>query len=125
MSAASFKETVTAHPKIAWTLLTDLTHLVRLLSARVVEFSALGVTDRLHMELLRLAQAGLDDDGVAVIEPFPTHDELASRISTRREAVNRELRHLEKIGLLERRGNKRIIADIDQLQEMVKQALGE
>ena len=98
MSPVTFKDIVTTHPWIAWTLLKDLTHLVRQLSDRVIEFTALGVVDRLHVELLRLAREGLRDDGTAVITPFPTNDELASRISTRREAVNRELRHLENNG---------------------------
>ena len=125
MSAVSFKEVVISHPAIAWTLLQELTRLARQLSARVMEFSALAVSDRLHVELLRLARKGLQDDGTAVISPFPTNEELASRISTRREAVNRELRHLEKIGLMQRHADKRIVTDFSSLEEMVKQALGE
>jgi DNA-binding MarR family transcriptional regulator len=92
---------------------------------RVVEFSTLGVTNRIHAELLRLARTGLEEDGSAVISPVPTDDEIASRISTRREAVNRELRQLEKIGLIERAPRSRIIRDVQRLERMVKEVIGE
>ena len=125
MSAGAFKDMVTAHPPMAWTLLQDLTVLARQLSARIVEYSALGVADRLHVELLRLASDHLQEDGSAVISAFPTNEELASRISTRREAVNRELRHLERLGLIGRDGSTRIITDVALLEEMVREAGGE
>ena len=35
-----------------------------------------------------------------VISPPPTHEEIASRISTHREAVTRELARLEEMGLI-------------------------
>ena len=125
MSAATFKQVITTHPNIAWILLKDLTRLARQLSARIVEFSALGVAGRLHAELLRLAEQGRQADGSAVISPFPTNEELASRISTRREAVNRELRRLEKIGLLDRDTNKRIVRDMQRLKDLVRDAAGD
>ncbi len=125
MSASAFKGMVTSHPQMAWTLLRDLTVLARQLSARIVEYSALGVADRLHVELLRLASDNLLEDGSALIPAFPTNEELASRISTRREAVNRELRHLERMGLIGRDGNARIITDVSLLEEMVREAGGE
>ena len=122
MPAGAFKDMVITHPKMAWTLLRDLTVLARQLSARIVEYSALGVTDRLHVELLRLAGDNLLGDGSAVIPAFPTNEELASRISTRREAVNRELRRLEKMGLIARDGSARIITDVSLLEKMVHEA---
>lgn len=125
MSASAFKDMVTNHPSMAWTLLQDLTVLARQLSSRIVDYSALGVTDRLHVELLRLGSDNLLEDGSAVIPAFPTNEELASRISTRREAVNRELRHLERMGLIARDGSARIITNVALLEEMVREAGGE
>ena len=103
----------------------ELTRLARQLSGRIVEFSALGVAGRLHAELLRLAEQNVQADGSGVITPFPTNEELASRISTRREAVNRELRRLEKLKLLERDTNKRIIRDLEGFRELVSDAEGD
>ena len=125
MSADAFKVVVTSHPNIAWILMQELTRLARQLSGRIVEFSALGVAGRLHAELLRLAEQNVQADGSGVITPFPTNEELASRISTRREAVNRELRRLEKLKLLERDTNKRIIRDLEGFRELVSDAEGD
>jgi CRP-like cAMP-binding protein len=125
MSAEAFKSTLMMYPEVAWISLQQMTHLVRYMTNRVVEFSTLGVTNRIHAELLRLARTGLEEDGSAVISPVPTDDEIASRISTRREAVNRELRQLEKIGLIERAPRSRIIRDVQRLERMVKEVIGE
>lgn len=125
MSATAFKAVVTEHPEIAWHLLEELTRLARGLTERVIEFSTMDVKNRLHAELLRMAQDDLCDDGSGVIAPFPTNEELASRISTRREAVNRELRHLEKTGLLQRSSDARIITNVALLANMVKEAGGD
>jgi len=46
--------------------------------------------------------------------------EIASRISTHREAVSRELSRLTKVGLIERTTSGLRICDIDRLTDMVK-----
>ena len=58
-------------------------------------------------------------------EPAPTHVEIASRVSTHREAVTRELNRLAKIGIIERRGGTLLIKDLDHLGQMVQDATGE
>ena len=125
MSAETFKDVVTSHPAIGWTLMRDLTQLARRLSARIVEYSALGVAERLHAELLRIARQHLVSETTATIGALPTNEELASRISTRREAVNRELRRLEKGGFIERDTDKNIIIDVARLEQLVREAAGE
>jgi hypothetical protein len=50
---------------------------------------------------------------------------MASRISTHREAVTRELNRLSRIGIIERRGTNLVIKDIDRLIAMVHEATGE
>jgi len=70
----------------------------------VNEFSTMNVGSRLRSELLRLSRPGAED-GTAIVTPPPTHLELAARISTHREAVTRELKSLERAGLIERRRN--------------------
>ena len=75
--------------------------------------------------MLRLARSGSDEDHTAVISPAPTHAEIASRISTHREAVTREIAVLARGGLLEKTGGDLVIHDIDRLQRMVEDVLGE
>jgi CRP-like cAMP-binding protein len=99
--------------------------LVRLLSARVFEFSALAVRNRIHAELLRLAREHMDAGNTAAISPSPTHADIASRISTHREAVTREYHNLSESGLIEQRRGKLVIHDIARLETMVREVMGE
>ncbi len=105
--------------------LKELTDLVRLLCERVVEFSTLGVKNRIHAELLRLAQKHMQDDNSAAISPVPTHADIASRVSTHREAVTRELNHLAHAGVIERRSGVLVISDVAKLTRMVEEVRGE
>jgi CRP/FNR family transcriptional regulator, cyclic AMP receptor protein len=109
-----------------WTaVLRRLTGIARATLQRVVEFSTLPVRGRLHAELLRLARIGGPDRSIAVISPAPTHAEIASRISTHREAVTRELNELVRAKLIEKRGNDLIIRDVATLESMVEDNLDE
>jgi len=123
--AAAFWEAIREHPPVAAATLRRLTRLVRLLSDRVFEFSTLGVKNRIHAELLRLARDGAAEDGAAVIAPAPTHADIASRVSTHREAVTRELNALAHAGVLEKRRGALVIRDVDRLALMVQEVLGD
>ncbi len=125
MSAENFWKTLEQHPVVSHAMLKILTGLIRRLSERVVEFSTLGAKNRLHAELLRLARDSMLDENTARIAPPPTHAEIASRISSHREAVTRELHKLAGAGLLERRKGELIVHDVDRLTQMVSQVKGE
>jgi CRP-like cAMP-binding protein len=103
---------------VLFAILRHLTTQVRALTERVFEFSTLAVRNRVHAELLRLARDHGGND--AVICPAPTHTEIASRISTHREAVTRELNRLEDLGLIVREGRSLRVADLERLQAMVE-----
>lgn len=124
MSSAVFWKTMEAHPSVATVELKRLTALIRLLSDRVFEFTTLGVRNRIHAELLRLAQDHSTGDNTAEISPAPKHADIASRISTHREAVTRELNELEHAGLIERSGGAIVIRDVARLANMVKEVKG-
>jgi CRP-like cAMP-binding protein len=119
MTAEEFRTILQRYPSVALALLQDLVRTIRDLTTRVYEFSALPVAARLQAELLRLAkltgQEGQGPDGIAM----PTHEKLASRISTHREAVTRELKRLEELGIIERHGRRLVIKDLSQLNAMV------
>jgi len=129
MSARDFREVLTTYPEVTMAALRQLTGLVRNLSDRIVEFSSLGVNNRIHAELLRLARghtaARLEDLEVVTIAELPTHQEIANRISTHREAVSRELARLEKLGLIGRDGHGLRIRDVPRLARMVAEVKGE
>jgi CRP/FNR family cyclic AMP-dependent transcriptional regulator len=119
MTGEAFREVLRTYPDVAMTVLQELTGLVRLLCDRVIEVSTLGVKNRIHAELLRLAQGHAKADNTAAISPAPTHADIASRISTHREAVTRELNQLSHSGLLEKRGGALLIKDMATLTRMV------
>lgn len=124
MSSGVFWKVMEIYPSVSTAELKRLTALIRLLSERVFEFSTLGVRNRIHAELLRLAKEHPQEDNRAEINPAPKHAEIASRISTHREAVTRELNHLEHAGLIERPSGAIVIRDMARLAEMVKEVKG-
>ena len=120
LPGAAFRKVLGRHPEVSSKVMEHLTGLVRQLSERVFEFSVLAVKNRIHAELLRLAQKNMKGKNTAVISPAPTHADIASHISTHREAVTRELNHLAHTGALERRSGALVINDVDHLARMVE-----
>jgi CRP/FNR family transcriptional regulator, cyclic AMP receptor protein len=123
LSGARFRALVAAQPVLALALLRRSVLLVRSLTDRVVEYSTLSVPNRVHAELLRLALAAGPRANNATL-PRLTHAELASRISTHREAVTRELRKLAKLGIVASRGRTLTVLDLARLQQLVNVASG-
>jgi CRP-like cAMP-binding protein len=121
MPAACLWEILESHPSATAIMLKQLTRQVRALTERVFEFSTLAVKNRIHAELLRLARDHMVDDVTAVIVPSPTHADIASRISTHREAVTRELTELSRQGLVERRHGSLVVRDVPRLERMVRE----
>lgn len=120
MPAADFRAVMREHPAVADAVMRQLAALVRRLSERVVEFSTLGVRNRIHAELLRRARAAGPQDNQAQIRPPPTHAELASHVATTRYAVTRELGALEKAGIVSHsRGQSLTILDLQRLEHIV------
>jgi DNA-binding MarR family transcriptional regulator len=59
------------------------------------------------------------------VSPPPIHAEIAARVSTRREAVARQLNALERAGLIERRRGAIVLTDVDRLRRQVDEAADE
>lgn len=125
MTSEAFWQTIHAEPAVAKAVLLHLNKLIRSLSTRVYEFSTLTVQNRIHAELLRLAREQDTSGRRPNLFDLPTHAEIASRISTHREAVSRELARLAKLGIIERRGSKLAIPNIERLARMVEDATRE
>ena len=120
MTAEAFWAALKDYPPVAEAALKRLATLVRQLSDRVFEFSTLAVKNRIHAELLRLGRDGEPNGNASSITPAPTHADVASRISTHREAVTRELNELTRAGLIERNEGALVIQDMTQLAHMVE-----
>jgi CRP/FNR family cyclic AMP-dependent transcriptional regulator len=116
-----FRSVVTRSPKAAEWMLRRLTAQVRNLTNRVFEMSALHVQARLHCELLRLARTCGSAD--ALVDPAPTHAELASRIGTHREAVTRELSALARQKIVRSSRRRLEFLDIGRLEDELRGTL--
>lgn len=123
MPQTVFLDMLQTHPPVMIETLCRLTAIIRSLTDRIVEISTLAVRNRVQAELVRLARDHGGPD--AVVSPAPTHAEIASRISTHREAVTRELSRLESLGLIAREGRKLRVTNLPRLIEMVEDATPE
>jgi CRP-like cAMP-binding protein len=102
-------------------VLVRMTRLVRSLSERIVEYSVLTVPCRVHALVLRLAlEQPSQSAGTAYIAQPPSQSELATMISTTREAISRELGRLREAGILEKQGGGWLIKDLRGLVELVR-----
>jgi CRP/FNR family cyclic AMP-dependent transcriptional regulator len=125
MPANEFRKLLATEPAVAQAVLKGLVRNVRSLTQRVYEFSTLAVNNRIQAELLRLASLALKEGKGACLKPAPTHAEIASRVSTHREAVTRELNRLSRIGIIERQSGTLIVRDLDRLAAMLHDMTGE
>jgi CRP-like cAMP-binding protein len=115
MSAPVFREMLYKHPDVSEQLLKHLVARIRTLDQRVNEFSSMHVKHRIYAELLRRSRPDPADQRRAIISPPPVHSDIAARVSTRREMVARELKALERAGLLTKRRGAFVINNVPEL----------
>jgi len=124
MAPRVFRKLLVREPVLGERVMKRLAGLVRSLSERVVDLSTLGVQNRIHAEILRLArQAGVERNR-ARLEPGPKHADIASQVSTYREQVTRELSALARAGILEKDGAALVVRDVARLEKMVEDVRG-
>lgn len=121
MNPVLFRRLLHEHAAVCDCMLRRLVNSIRELSERIFDFSTLGVRNRVHAELLRLArQAGVEGNR-ARIDPAPKHTDIASHISTYREQVTRELSAMAKQGLIQRSGSALVIPNVERLERIVSE----
>ena len=125
LSPREFIDLVTSHRSATLALLSGLSSMLRQADKRIMDLSTLAANNRVYAELLRLASADARPDGTAEIRPIPLHGDIASRVSTTRETVNRVLSALAKSGLVGRKRETLVILDMMRLAEMVEEFKGE
>lgn len=131
MSDSALWEVVTQHPVVARRIMQELAGLVRLLSERIVELTTLDVKHRLCSELLRLAEESLRQSRQGIARQVdielpspPTHEAIANRIGTHREAVTKAMNQLRKSDIVARRPGALVIRDVQRLRRMVTEVTG-
>jgi CRP/FNR family cyclic AMP-dependent transcriptional regulator len=122
MPSKVFRAAIHAHSDVCDQVLGILAGQIRMLANRVNEFSTFDVRHRIYAELLRLSRPASGEPDRVVISPPPFHAEIAARVSTRREAVARELKALERAGLIVRRRGALELTDPTALRRLIEQA---
>jgi CRP/FNR family transcriptional regulator, cyclic AMP receptor protein len=117
MQARTFQDFMQRDPDILQALLGTMIERQHTLTAHIEELTTLDVRARIHNELARLCRDSTNSDGSAVIFPVPTHEDLANRIGTRREAVSRELSHLQHTGIVLRHEGALFVPDVARLMD--------
>jgi CRP-like cAMP-binding protein len=120
MSPDVFWDVLKIYPVVMAAVLKRLTRQIRTLSDRVYEFSTLAVGNRIHAELMRLSKSSPRATGRVVIYPAPTHEDIATRVSSNRETVTRTISDLVKMGIVESGHRTLVIRDIARLRHLVK-----
>ena len=121
MSATVFREMMRDHPDVSEQLLKQLVARIRTLDQRINEFSSMDVKHRIYAELLRRSRPDPTDERQAMVSPPPVHSDIAARVSTRREMVARELKALERAGLLPKRRGAFVITNVPELMQMLQE----
>lgn len=125
VSRDDFRKTLFKNEDWVWWLLKGLCHRSRTLTERTFEFTTLSVHGRVISEILRLSKLGHEQSDHGQIHPFPTHDQLANRIGTQREAVTRSLRRLTKAGIIKQNRRQLYILSMQALSHSLTVEGGE
>lgn len=121
LPAAAFRRLLSEDPKVGERMMKRLAGMVRALTERVFDLSTLGVQNRIHAELLRLAREAGVARNEARIDPAPKHADIASQVSTYREQVTRELSALARLGIVGKDGGALVVRDVKRLGKMVEE----
>jgi len=119
-----FTDLLLRHPKIGLDIMKRLARVIRFSTERIMDLSTVGANNRVHAELLRLAQAAGHDGNSSIISPIPHHADIASRVSTTRETVARVFSELTRAGMLERGKSALVVRDLARLTELVEDLRG-
>lgn len=107
IGAEAFRDWLLPRPRAMRNLLAEMASNMREMTDRLYEIAMHDVETRVRLFLIRLLIEGdaLRDGGV--IEPAPSHGEIAEHVVTNREAVSRVVSRFNQLGWIES-GRRRI-----------------
>ena len=104
---SEFKNVLLKHPEIALRVIEKLIHRGRTLDENVRSLAMLDVYGKVSRMLLELA---VENDGWSAIPENLTQQEIANRVGTSREVINRIFRTLAAAGYVRTEGKRIIIS---------------
>jgi CRP-like cAMP-binding protein len=104
---ANFLRAIEEHGAFSTAVVRAMCRRLCRVNQRLADAVTLPMPTRLKAELMRLARLGAD--GTLIIDRLPTHEDLALRISSQREAVTKEITKFIRGGLIARNGRGLLI----------------
>lgn len=98
-----------ADPSLGVDLLREAASIAAHLARTVIEMTVERARDRVRLELVRQARPNMVDKQTGIIEPAPTHADLAAQVGSHREEVTREMSYLRGHSLIERTGRRLLV----------------
>ncbi len=108
IGAEAFRAWIVANPRAMRNLLAELASNAREMTDRLYEIAVHDVETRVRLFLIRaLIEAGALMPG-GVLDPAPSHGEIADHVVTNREAVSRAMSRFNRMGYIDS-GRRRIV----------------
>ncbi|MCW5729725.1 MAG: Crp/Fnr family transcriptional regulator [Alphaproteobacteria bacterium] len=111
-----FNDVLLKNPQIMHLVLSRLVRIIRTSNERIMDLSTLGAVQRVHLELLRMAEPDPLQPNSWLIYPMPTQSQIAGRASTTRETVARVISQLQSSGIVRRKDKSLYIKDRARLE---------
>jgi len=116
MPPHAFLSMFNQHASVAFDLVQQAFATQHELLERIAEHVTQPVDYRIRAESLRMAARHQVMDGGARI-PYMTHAKLAGHVGCRREAVSRELKSLERDGIVIKQNRQFVVPDLERLRQ--------
>ena len=116
----TFVDLLIKYPQLSLQINKRLVQIIRGLDVRVLDLAGLTPTQRVYMELLRLAGPAVKPDGTWGIRNMPNHREIAIWAGTIPATVARVIGHLARNGVVERHHKTLYINDYFRLRQLAQ-----
>ena len=116
-----FQSLIVRRGEVALSLLKRWAGIIRNLDDKVSLVSSIGPEQRIYSEIIRLARVEKPGSTRWLVPEMPSHQELAVRAQTSRDAVASAIAEIAARGIAERRTRALYINDYKALQDLMRQ----
>ncbi len=118
LAAKDFQSLISSSPSFAMAMVRRLAQVVRACDEQIMDLAELNASQRVCLQLLRLAEPDPIVTTSWVVYPLPTQATLAGDAGTTRETVARVLGRLQAQGIVQRKGRSLYIRDRNRLESL-------
>lgn len=116
--STDFQDLLRQYPEVALRLLRRFAWIIRRADSQILRLAKLTASQRIYLEMLRLALPDPSGDGTWMISPAPLHRDIAAWAGSETDDVGRALGHLMRAGIVRRTGQNLVILDRTRLETL-------